>query len=297
MEQGNYVDKDNEPVFVIGCPRTGSKIYLNAISNNSEVNISPELHILNPRWLHPDFVRTVENRIGTLNDQKSKDKLLQLIDEEKFYGSFWHMNRINTTSLKERLENREWIPKEIFKAILEEDAEQNNGGGRIGAKFPVHFSYIPKLIEWFPNCKVIHLTRDPRAIYNSQLFKYYNKEKNKNKKYLLRCVILFYIIIIYKWDYKVYNNYRYKENIMLSRYEDIVFHFDSQMKKICNFIGINYTPEMKKLPLIGSSFAENEKGVGINSASVARYKENLTKLEIKFIELCCRKEMKQRGYL
>jgi hypothetical protein len=275
------------PVFIIGCPRTGSKIYLNAISNHTEVNISPELHILNPTWLHPDFVRTVKKEIGPIGTKGSKEKLLQLIEEEKFYGSFWHMDRVDISSLRTRLKDTDWTFQQIFEKVLIEDAENNEGGGRIGAKFPVHFSKLDQLYECFPNCKVLHITRDPRAIYNSQLFKYYNKETNFLKKQALRATILAYIVFIYKWDFKIHMKFKTKNNYLMSKYEDVVLNFDDQMKKVCDHINVEFDPEMKKVPLKGSSFSENKSNAGINTDSVDRFRKTITKFEIKIIEFFC----------
>ncbi|HLR38062.1 MAG TPA: sulfotransferase [Chitinophagaceae bacterium] len=290
------MSENSTPVFIIGCPRTGSKIYLNAISNYTKINISPELHILNPSWLHPDFVRTVKKQIGSLHSKEAKEKLLTFIEEERFYGSFWHMDRVNISSLRSRLINNNWTVQEIFEKILIEDAE-NDGRARIGAKFPVHFSRLDKLYEWFPDCKVLHITRDPRAIYNSQLFKYYNRETNMLKKQALRATILLYIIFIYKWDYRIHKKFSNNKNYILSKYEDVVLDFDTQMKKICNYINVKFDSKMKSIPLKDSSFSENKFNEGINTDSLDRFRSTLTTFEIKTIEFFCHKEMSARDYL
>lgn len=283
-----------KPVFIIGCPRTGSKIYLNAISNFSEVNISPELHILDPVWLHQDFKRVVNKRIGRLDNVASKKKLIKLIDSEVFFGSFWYMNRISGKDLRERLKNKEWTTKNLFQAILKEDAKNKNKN-RIGAKFPVHFSYVDKLFEWFPNCKVIHITRDPRAIYSSQLFKHLKKKENK-KGIISRLIILLYIIFIYKWDYRIYMRNVDRDGYLLSKYEDIVLDFDSKMKSICQFIGIEFKKEMRNIQVVGSSFMETKNNSGLSTDSLYRFKKNLTTAELKIIEQMCKKEMIEKGY-
>lgn len=88
------------PVFIIGCPRTGSKIFLNALNKNTNINISPEIHYLNPLWLHPDFVRTAKKRVRNLDEDQEVLKLLKMVDECNFYGSFWEFKRVDITSMK-----------------------------------------------------------------------------------------------------------------------------------------------------------------------------------------------------
>ncbi len=47
----------------------------------------------------------------------------------------------------------------------------------LGEKTPTHYKYVPTLLEWYPEAKIIHTFRDPRAILVSQLKKMQKKEK------------------------------------------------------------------------------------------------------------------------
>jgi hypothetical protein len=87
----------NEPVFILGCSRTGSKIYMSILNDYSPINITQELHYLNTPWRNifyrKDFVRMVKNKIGDLNDNKNVSKLIDLIYSKKLEGSFYyHLN-------------------------------------------------------------------------------------------------------------------------------------------------------------------------------------------------------------
>ena len=158
-----------EAVFIVGCSRTGSKIYMNFL-RHTPIDMTPELHFINPKWLHHDFIRDTVKRVGSLQNDQNVDILVDLMYSNHFYGSFWKHIDIDRKNLKKRILLSDRSFKDLFKAILEEHAVSKNKD-IYGAKFPVHVSKVSRLIEWFPNCRIIHLMRDPRAIFASQLIK------------------------------------------------------------------------------------------------------------------------------
>lgn len=158
---------------------------------------------------------------------------------------------------------------EILKILLKEDAKRK-GKERYGAKFPVHFSYLHTLYEWFPDAKIIHLCRDPRAIYNSQLFKYYKTNRFLIANFFLRIQFLLYIVFIYKWDFNVSQKFANRSNYYLSKYEELVQNFEEKMKSICEYIDVEYLNEMKDIPVEDSSFSRENSNNGIDKSSLFR---------------------------
>lgn len=60
----------------------------------------------------------------------------------------------------------------IFRAVLYAYGEKV-GKGRIGEKSPSHSQYLPYLLDWFPDARILVTQRDPRAVIASQIKTYY----------------------------------------------------------------------------------------------------------------------------
>ena len=89
-------------------------------------------------------------------------------------GSFWRFEGISVV-------DDPALRKEVARRIMESDRSVGaiariiieeitrfTGCERACMKFPVDVEHIPELTEWFPDCKIIHITRDPRALAMSK---------------------------------------------------------------------------------------------------------------------------------
>jgi len=264
------------------------------LNNHSNINISPELHILEPFWLHTDFKRTIDQKIGSLNDRSNVRKLVDLMYSRTFSGSFWNLINIDKATLLNDLHHSDRAIKTIFKILLENDAKLKKKS-RIGAKFPVHFSYIGTLIKWFPKCKIVHITRDPRAIYASQSTKLNNKVYNPMKRIVNHVLTFVYI----NWDYwrsaRMHTKYRFQANYYLSRYEDIVSDPQKFLPQLCDFIDTGYTDAMLRPPVRDSSFSAH-KQIGFNTHSIDRWRQSINPVTASLIRLLNYPSMKELGY-
>lgn len=289
----------SKPVFILGCSRTGSKIYMNILNKYSDIHITHEMHFINPRWLHQDFIRTVRNRIGDLQDDNNVEKLLELMDQKALYGSFWKHFDYNREDLKQKLLKSSRTSKEVFEILLSIDA-MRNGKSRCGAKFPLHFSYAPLLLEWFPDCKIIFITRDPRAMFVSQSMKPLSRKHIKVSKYIFRqyidsVVAFIHINIQYLWAYRAHKKLNGMPNYYLSRYEDIVSSPKEYILRLCEFLDIEYHEDMVSTPAQDSSYAgKKEKGMDLNV--VDKWRPLLSPLTAWMIKLINRSAIKEFDY-
>lgn len=291
----------NNIVFILGPSRTGSKIYMNILNQFSVINITPEINYINSVWrnffFRKDFVNTVKNKVGDLNKDSNIPKLIDLMFSNVLEGSFWNLikkRNINRLSLEKRILKSDRSFNNILKIVLEEHAKSNDK--KIpGAKFPLHFSHISKILNWYPNCKIVFLIRDPRAIYASFLKIFSNKLNSKNKR--IKKILTFWITIIrFKKAANIYLKYSHLENLQLYKFEDIIIEPEKNIKKLCNFLEIEFKPEMLFPPVFGSSYKIKKK-IGFDKGAINRWKKYVSNNENKLIKIFTYKQMKELKYL
>ena len=146
-------------------------------------------------------------------------------------------------------------------------ARRNRKTG-FGAKFPTHYSYTDKLIEWFPDCKLIHTTRNPKAVYASQAAKYEQQAKTALGKRVLRFKHFVHINIQTAWTARIHSKYDGLENYKLVRYEDTVWQPRQQLRELCDFLEVDFLEDMLQPKQYGSSFDKIRNNKGVSQSSL-----------------------------
>jgi hypothetical protein len=169
-------------------------------------------------------------------------------------GAFWrfeNINGINDNKLKniiiEKIKDSKKSIGDIFTIFINE-LTYYNGYNRCCVKFPVYVNHVPELLKWYPKCKIIHITRDPRAIAMSRT----NDPGgtailiNKHPKYklLIKKIMVYGVIFQYIWTSILHQKYRDINNYKLFKYEDLLSNPEKTLKNLCEFINIDFLPDM-----------------------------------------------------
>jgi len=286
------------PIFILGCSRTGSKMFMKIINDYSTINITPELNFLAPFWIRQDFITKVKKNIKDLKKDSNITKLIDLIYSGKLEGSFWKSikNRnLDKKILEKKIMKSDRSFESIFKIILEEHVKSKD---KIipGAKFPVHFSYIYKLFEWYPNCKIVFLIRDPRAIYASLAVGFIKKSRSKYLTTLIRTIICIYTIFQFIWAVNIHKKYMHQRNYCLFRFEDIISNPEKCIANLCCFLEIEFKSDMLNPSVVGSSYHKNKKR-GFDTETLYRWKKHISPITDNLMKIIISKQMKETGYL
>ena len=283
-------------MFILGPGRTGSKLIMNILNKHPDIYITPEIRFL--EFWKP----SVFDKIKIYKDKNNKYSS-QVIDELFFQKTTpFHKFHEITKNLDKDIIFKKFLKsdkytKDILTIFLRENSLINNKN-IWGAKFPVHYSYLPTLIKWFPNAKFIFLTRDPIAILKSELRMKSRKKRSGNfpklkNQYFYELSVLFYVVIQWNWSLYIFQKYKEK-NIILLKFENLIMDPPKTIDIICKFLNINFANEMLDVKEYDSSFGG--KNIGFNKKSINQADSNLNKHLKNICIYLCNKHLKLLGY-
>ena len=170
-----------------------------------------------------------------------------------------------------------YLKKKLAKKIVIQD-------GCVGLR------YINEQLQIFKKIKFIVLVRNPLDVYVSfknitfqfKFFRRFIGDFSKAEVLNTKKENLNYSIIN-----KLYNRYSNDKNFFFLRYEDLVKEPEQMMRKITNFIGVNFektllTPTIFGEPWLGNS-TRIKKKEHIDDKEVNKYSKYLNKNEIDFL--------------
>ena len=288
----------SRPVFIIGGSRTGSTMLQTILSKSPEISLTDELQFRSPWWLHRDLVSDIKTHVGPLDKAGALDRLMDLLYSGIPFGWFWSASDrlLDRDMLYEELSGQQLSMQTIFDAILTVYARMRNKTN-IGAKFPVHYSFAPLLLEWYPNCHLIHTTRNPKAVYASQAAKYLKSEPGWAAKTFTRFKQFVHINLQIVWTARVHRKLRDLPNYRLIRYEDLVLAPDLEIRQLCDFLEIEFQQDMLKPEQFGSSFDSiGNHNQGIERSSLERWRTTISRPAAKTIDLLHRRACRSLGY-
>jgi len=298
-------------VFVCGLPRTGTKLARNVLQNAQHIHcrISPEI------WFFGDLfrpgIRRAIRKYGNMSNDRNVRKLVEYMYSGKFQRTYWDLLskgelRIDRELLESQILQSDRSEKAIYATLMKLLAKADAAWSEekeliVGDKTPGNLYYVPTLIEWFPDAKIIHTFRDPRAIMASEWKRLvYEGQKgwlSKISNSFRSVLVVLYVTVTWLYAVKLHHTYskRYPENYYLSKYEDLVEKPSVSVKKLCGFIGMEADKEMLSPAKLGSSFATRS-GEGFEKAAINRWQEHLKPWIRVWLSFWSGRYLKEFGY-
>jgi hypothetical protein len=144
---------------------------------------------------------------------------------------------------------RDYRPATIFRVMLEEYARKQNKP-RWGEKTPEHYRHIDRLFEWFPDARVVHMLRDPRAVCASLLTVPWRTQAGTGVRRfepvsLRRSRRIYHDAVVWRDSYLNYHtNWRNDARVRVFWYEDLVQNPAEAAGAVCEFLDEPFDPEM-----------------------------------------------------
>jgi hypothetical protein len=296
----------------MGLPRTGSSLLENTIGRSPGVLELAEVLYLSP-WRH-DFPYFVRSRIGDLSRDGNLRKMVDIIFSQHdlipgITGSFWRMGggikAIGEEALKERvfkaLQSSDRSYAEILRVLLREITIFNDCR-RCLVSFPVYLNHLETLVGWFPGAKVLHITRDPRAIAISKTndpggTALYN-QRWPYLKYFIRKAMIAFVVVQYIWASRVHARFKGQPNYLLVKYEDFILDPEGTVKQVCAFTEIQFTAEMMQQSedRAQRSSISGEVRTKPDARAASKWMDVITRVERLFVTCLCKRSMTRFGF-
>jgi hypothetical protein len=295
-------------IFIAGLGRTGSTLTRQILNSSEAIGLGSESHFLRdlPRFFvqrRPSF-RAQVARVGDIATDAGAAKVADFIYSisDRHY-SFWNLRARNVE--RDEFLRRLLASDRSERALFDLAMAYHAGDKPIrGEKTPAHIFCVPLLLEWYPNAKIIHTFRDPRAIYASSRTKAARKQYGPAATVWRKLGLIFELYssiqVILPWleAIRLHQQYcaRYPDRYYLSRYEDLVCDPEGSLRRLCAFLEVEFTPEMLRQSVINSSYAPAGQVQGFDATAIDRWREQLDPLLRRWFLLWCREPLLRFGY-
>jgi hypothetical protein len=188
--------------------------------------------------------------------------------------------------LRERLlsEGVSWAA--LFTSMLNVYAD-SSAKPYFGEKTPRHALYVKTLCEWFPDCTIIHLVRDPRAVVYS----------------LTQVPFASRSALVGATTWCVYNDaaraVSARGNYLLVKYEDLVTRTEEELHRVCDHIGLEFEEAMLQANPSGIDPRRLNRRAyeTMTAARVSLWREEFEPWQVSAIETAAGPLMGEFGYL
>ena len=191
----------------------------------------------------------------------------------------------------------------VARTLLEE-LTRFSGCTRACVKFPAEVRHIPTLVGWFPDCRIVHITRDPRALAmskaNDPSGTAIRVAAHPRLGWAIRKAALALVISQYRLSARMHLRCKGMKNYRLFRYEDLLAEPRRTLNELCEFIGVEFREEMLE-PQKGQhehqpSSLTGKQQKGFDPAAAVRWRSVISPFDDWLVRKLTHKAMSQLEY-
>ena len=274
----------DRPVFVIGCPRSGTTLLTLMLSSHSRIAIPPET-----RFLLPLFRRRRE--FGDLTQRRNRRRLARAVVRRR--GTKFRHLGLDAAQVRKDIVTG---PPTIGSALAAPYRRYavDRGKARWGDKRPSYFRNVALIRALFPDAQVVHLVRDPRDCVGSL----------KRVRWWRHGTVG----AVATWVHAV-DCARDAQRLLPGgafhelRYEDLVAEPRAELQRLCDFLGEDFEDAMlapqaeaARLPARQRTGWHKETQGDVGTRRVGAYAGVLDANEVALVEAVAGTRMRRYGY-
>jgi hypothetical protein len=290
LTQPSGGDGPADHVFVVGVSRSGTTLLRHILNRHSQVAVCPESNYLGNLLPWEGVRATLRRQFGDLRDDEQVVRLVQFL-----YGGgldrssrwrppsrlwTWLVRQVPEEEVARRLLASDRSDRALFSLIMTAYAEAK-GKPVKGEKTPAHIRQADILLAWFPAGRIVHMMRDPRAIYVSELRRRRQSPGSLPYRILRRIPGALPLVILAQvtlaWSEASWRGgramRRHPGRYLIVRFEDLVSRPEEEVRAISTFLGLEFEPGTLEQEVVSQGTRLGE--AGFDSHAASRWRSSL----------------------
>ncbi|MDG4649635.1 sulfotransferase [Roseibacterium sp. SDUM158017] len=152
--------------------------------------------------------------------------------------------------------------------------------GREGLSVITFHADLPKILRIFPDCRILHIVRDPRDVAVSV----------RRLGWAGNAYFAADPWLAAERDFEKAQPHLSPGQVLTVKYEDLVMTPEPELHRVCDFLGVAFDPGL-------FGYTENTNFEKPKESYVERWRSTLSKRDVRLVELRCGALMEQRGYV
>lgn len=282
-------------VFIIGNSRSGTKMIGNVLNRSSSIfTIESEIHFFEELY-------SVNDLYEPINKNDALILLTKLLSTEN--QGYLNRNKFTPKILRKYKQTAESIYNDelptnnasLYKIFINY-LRVKNKAKIICETTPRNQYFLQELRQIFSNPKLIYLYRDPRAVLNSKKNNWKSNLKKGRHFVMIRNIINYHpITISLLWNSSIKNYIKNRHLVYPIQYEKFINKPKDELKKLTDYIGIDYSEDLLLIDITNSSIVSSKK-IGIYSDSRDVWMNNISSTEIFINQIITSKYLKNLNY-
>ena len=299
-----------EAVFVVGVSRSGTTLLRRVLESTSVVAIAGENHFVG-HLLKRESARRYFKRLGDYGDDATIRRIVEFLWSGEFQrqsrlreiSPFWRwlVKNLDRDDLESRLLAAERTDRGLFETFLRAYADKV-GKQVIGEKTPAHINHVDTLLDWFPNARIVHMVRDPRGVYTSELRRRTGKHTSFPYRQLFRIGPLFALFILlettWAWARAAGRHAdlrkRHPDRYRMLHFESLVREPEATLTDLFAFLGLDMDPAVLRQKVV--SYGVNLGTEGFDASAADRWQSSISGRANRWLRVVLRGPMRVLGY-